>query len=260
MMRIVVYDGPSAPGDKPANLHRLERLAAAARRAGGDLLVLPQLFLTGSCNDRAAAMRLAEVSDGPAALAVAATARRERIAILCGYIELCTGQPWDAALLVDEQGCALLNYRRTHLLTKADSAIFGKGQWLSTAPLQGRKVALLTGADIEVPEPARALALAGAAILLLPALHPPTAALVTEALLPTRAYENGLVIAYANGHGDPDAPRSRIVGADGRVLAQAAAAGDLALADIPDSATGSSRLRGRRPRLYQRLALMAEEG
>lgn len=259
-MRIAVHDGASAPADKDANLAQLEATAARARAAGAELLVLPQLFLTGPCNTRTAALELAEASDGPAAHAVAAAARQHGLAILCGYVELCTRRPWDATLLVDRRGCAVLNYRRTHLHADTDAAAFAVGQWLSATPLGGGKVGLLIGADIEVPEPMRALALVGVGLVLLPALHGGALAGMVPALLATRAYENDCAVAYANGHPDPQAPRSRIVGPDGSVLAQAAGPGELAVATVPEAAARPERLRlGRHPRLYQRLALMAEE-
>jgi predicted amidohydrolase len=253
-MRIAVHHGAPLPSDVAGNLARIAALTAAAAGSGAQLLVLPQLFLAGPCPDEAAARAVAELSDGPAARRVAAIARERGIAILCGYLELCTGRLHDSALLVDAAGCALANYRRTHLLPGDVTAGLTRGQWLTVVPFAGRKLGILIGADIEAPEPARALALAGAEILLLPAHHGAGTEIVGTAVLPARAFENGLAIAYANADPSGQGPRSRLLGPDGSVAA--VAEHGLAVADLlaGPHAPALERLAARRPRLYQKLA------
>jgi predicted amidohydrolase len=118
--------------------------------------------------------------------------------------------------------------------------------------LAGAKLGLLLGADIEAPEPARALALAGTDALIVMAVHGRERALAGGPLLRTRAFENGCPLAYANGSPDPDGPPSCILGPDGGVLAEA---GDgLAVADLPPVVASPAARPCRRPRLYQKLA------
>ena len=162
-------------------------------------------------------------------------------------------------MFIDAAGCALANYRRTHLAQDEEVPGLAPGQWLSLVAFSGVKLGLLIGLDIMPPEPARALALAAAAVLLVAAAH--DAAAAPAALLATRAFENGCAVAYANGHGDPDAPASRILGPEGELLAIAEAG--LAIADVPlrrPPAT-ARRLVPRRPQLYRKLteALVATE-
>ena len=47
MRRIAVYQGSAVQRDKAANLQQIRRAAAAAGAMGADVLVLPELFLTG---------------------------------------------------------------------------------------------------------------------------------------------------------------------------------------------------------------------
>jgi predicted amidohydrolase len=253
-MRIAVHHGTTATAETAAALAAVEELARAAAGQGAELLVLPQRFLGGACRDAAAAREAAQLSDGPAARRLAAIARERRLAILCGYVELCTGQVHDSALLVDAGGCALANYRRSHLLPGPDAATFARGQWLTVAPLGGCRLGVLIGSDIEASEPARALALAGARVLLVAARHEADAAIVGAAVLPARAFETGCAIAYANAGAEAAAPRACLLGPDGAVLA--AAADGLAVADVPvePPAAATQRTLARRPRLYQKLA------
>ena len=253
-MRIAVHHGTTATAETAAALAAVEELARAAAGQGAELLVLPQRFLGGACRDAAAAREAAQLSDGPAARRLAAIARERRLAILCGYVELCTGQVHDSALLVDAGGCALANYRRSHLLPGPDAATFARGQWLTVAPLGGTKVGVLIGTDIEAPEPARALALAGTRVILVAARHEADAANVGAAVLQARAFETGCAIAYANAGSTATAPRACLVGPDGAVLAVAAEG--LAVADVPvePPEAATRRALARRPRLYQKLA------
>lgn len=251
-LRVAVAQGAA---DELGLEGRLERAAAFAARAaaeGADLLVLPQLFLGGPPDDRVGLGQRAEVSDGASARRLGEIAGAHKIALLCGYVELCTDRHYDAALLVDAHGRARASYRRTHLVPERDEPALTPGQWLTVATLGSFKLGLLIGTDIEGPEAARALALAGAHLLVVAARHGAQAGPIA-ALLPARAAENRCGLAYANGVVEPAAPPSCLIGPDGKVLAQATAG--LAVATLPtcDPAQALARDLTRRPRLYQRL-------
>lgn len=254
-MRVAVHHGVTVGVE--AALADLERRAAAAARAGADLLVLPQLFLGGRPADAPRARRQAGLSDGPAARRVGGIAREHGVALLCGYVEGCTGHCYDAALFVDPRGRALANYRRVHLAPETEGGMFAPGQWLTLVPFAGRRLGVLVGIDLDGPEQARALALAGAGVLLVAGGHGPEAAAVGAVVARARAVENGCALAFANGDPRPGAPPSCLVGPDGAVLASSppGAADGLAVADLPPAAADRALARdlGRRPRLYQRL-------
>jgi predicted amidohydrolase len=252
-MRVAVHHGAPDSGGVPAGLARVESIAAVAARRGAQLLVLPQLFLGGRPAESASARQGAELSDGPAPRRLGEIAATHALGLLCGYVELCGGRLHDAALFVDDRGIAIANYRRVHLVPDRDEPVFTHGQWLTVVPFHGLRLGLLIGADLDGPEQARSLALAGAAVLLVAGGHGPAAGAVGEALLRTRAAENGCALAFANGDPRPGAPASCVVGADGSVLATSS--DGLAVAEI--AACGSDRVLARdlarRPRLYQRL-------
>jgi 5-aminopentanamidase len=253
-LRVAVAGPVTSTCDGEVILAVVEAAAERATAAGAALLVLPQGFLTGGpAGGAASAEASAILSDGPAARALGAIARRRRLAVVCGYVERCSGHNHDAALFVDDAGCALANYRRTHLLPDDEALGLAQGHWMNLVAFGGCKLGLLLGADIEAPEPARALALAGAAVLLVPAAHGAAAAPVLATLLATRAFENGCAVAYANGHRDTAAPGSCIHGPGGELLAGDGAS--FAVADVPlvQPDTAARRLAARRPQLYQKL-------
>jgi len=131
------------------------------------------------------------------------------------------------------------------------------------AELAGFKIALLICYDIEFPEPARRLALAGADIILVPTAQMEPYEQVARFVIPARAYENQVYLAYANHAGNDDGLNyiglSSICGPNGAVLA-AAGTGEEMLYAVTDPAHHKSvrgadpLLSDRRPDLYQPLA------
>jgi len=238
-LRLAVLAGmETTAGDAVA---RLEGYLAEAADAHVDLLVAPQRLLGES----------PLLSDAPSLRAIAASAGRHGVAVVCGYLEHCTGRTHEAVQAMDGNGRALANYRQTHLGPGAIERGVSPGQWLTQVRIGTVGVGLLLGEDVLAPEPARALALAGTAILALPANLGSESAALMPSLLRARAFENGCAIAFANR---ADHPASMIIGPDGDVLAEALRG--LAVAEVPTSrpAEAARRLAARRPLLYQRLA------
>ena len=62
----------------------------------------------------------------------------------------------------------------------------------------GLKAALLICYDVEFPESVRALALAGAELVIVPTALMQPFDVVAKTIVPARAYENQLFVAYAN--------------------------------------------------------------
>ena len=118
-MRVALYQCPPLPLDVAGNLERLHRLAHEA--SGADLLVLPEMFLTGYNIGAEAVGALAEAQDGESARTIAELARSAGLAILYGYPErAANGQIYNAVQLIDAHGQRLCNYRKTHLFGDLD--------------------------------------------------------------------------------------------------------------------------------------------
>lgn len=167
-MRVALYQCPPLPLDVAGNLQRLQNIAMEASDA--DLLVLPEMYLSGYNIGPEAVGALAEAQDGPSAEHIAAIARAAGTAIVYGYAERAEdGQIYNAIQLIDAQGQRLCNYRKTHLFGDLDRSMFSAGaDQFPLVELNGWKLGFLICYDIEFPENARRLALGGAELILVP--------------------------------------------------------------------------------------------
>jgi predicted amidohydrolase len=246
-MRLALYQCPPLPLDIEANLQRLARQAELAAAAGAQLLVCPEMFLSGYNIGAAAVARLAEPAHGPSALRVAELARQHGLAILYGYPERgADGRLFNAVQLIDRHGQALCNYRKTHLFGELDRSMFSPGDTpCAVVELDGWAVAMLICYDLEFPENTRQLALGGAELILVPTANMVPFQFIGEVTVRSRAFENQCSLAYANYCGtEGDIAYfglSSVCAADGTVLARADGAEALLLADLDRKADSASR-------------------
>ncbi|EPL15368.1 carbon-nitrogen hydrolase family protein [Pseudomonas sp. CF161] len=224
-MRVALYQCPPLPLDVAGNLQRLQNIAMEASDA--DLLVLPEMYLSGYNIGPEAVGALAEAQDGPSAEHIAAIARAAGTAIVYGYAERAEdGQIYNAIQLIDAQGQRLCNYRKTHLFGDLDRSMFSAGaDQFPLVELNGWKLGFLICYDIEFPENARRLALAGAELILVPTANMRPYEFVAEVTVRSRAFENQCYVAYANYCGNEDEIHycglSSIAAPDGTLSAQA---------------------------------------
>ena len=258
-MRLAVYQGPGISGDVPANLATVRRVAAEAAGRGARLVVFPELFVTGyGLGPRL--RELAEPRAGPSVAEVSRAAAAAGVAILVGFCERADEGLFNGAALVERDGRLLAVHRKCHLYGATERAVFAPGGALTMAELDGLRLGVLVCYDFEFPEAARALALAGAELIAVPTALMAPHDVVARALVPTRAAENQIFVAYANRTGREGDLRyvgqSCIVGPDGADLARAGREGEtLLLADLDVAAIARAReiywyLRDRRPDLY----------
>jgi len=250
---------PQAEGISAA----LRNLNDAVRTAGGhvcDLLITPEMFLTGYAIGADAVKSAALTLDGPTMQEVSDIAKRWGVGILVGFPERDGDTIYNSVRLFDRTGAHVALYRKTHLWGEIDRAQFTQGEALSEViEFQGWKVALAICYDIEFPEVARAAALAGAEAILVPtaAMKPYTT--VATQMIPTRAEENEIVVAYANYIGFEKGiayfGHSTVAGPDGKVIASAEEEDMLVLAQLDKKALHDRRaailhIRDRRADLY----------
>ncbi|PWJ07199.1 carbon-nitrogen hydrolase [Streptomyces sp. NWU49] len=244
-MRTALLQSSGRPGSVVENLKVLDEAAGRAAAAGAGLLVTSEMFLTGyAIGDDIA--RLAEPADGDAADAVAETAARHGLAVAYAYPERAGDAVFNSVQLVCADGTRLANYRKTHLFGRFEHDHFTPGDRpVVQAELNGLTVGLLICYDVEFPENARAHALAGTDLLLVPTalMHP--FPFVAESVVPVRAFENQMYVAYVNRVGREGefefVGLSTLAGPDGIARARAGRAEELVLADADPVFLAASR-------------------
>lgn len=243
-MRVAIHQGP----------------LDALRQVDADLLVTAEMSTTGY-HIGARTHELAEPADGPMAARMSALARQLGTALVYGYPETDGEHVYNSVQLVDATGRRLANYRKTHLFGDLDQAWFTAGdEPVVQADVAGVRVGLLICYDVEFPELVRAHALVGTELLVVPTALMSPYELVADTLVPARAYESQLFVAYAN-RCDVEQEltycgRSCVVAPTGEVLTRAGAAPALITAEVTRDALTASRLENthladRRPELYR---------
>ncbi|HUF56607.1 MAG TPA: nitrilase-related carbon-nitrogen hydrolase [Thermohalobaculum sp.] len=249
-------DGPAVTGPAPLRLalwqpeardetpaERLARLdaAMAALDGGADLVLTPELFLTGYNAGAAAA---AERPYGPSARAAAAIARRHRTALVLGYPERADDGVAISALCLGPGGETLADYAKRRLMSDDERAAFRPGSVPGLIEVAGWRVGLLICWEVVVPEDVRALARAGAGAVVVPTALRRQRAVVARAVVPARAFENGVAVALANHagrEGDWDyLGESVVCGPDGRDLARGGAGEEMVLAAVDPGAPAAA--------------------
>lgn len=165
--------------------------------------------------------------------------------------------------LIDAQGERLANYRKSHLFGDLDHAMFSAGDAaLPIVELNGWKLGLLICYDLEFPENARRLALAGAELILVPTANMQPYEFIADVTVRARAIENQCFVAYANycGHegelqycgqssiAAPNGSRPALAGLD-----EALIVAELDRQLMDDSRAAYNYLHDRRPELYDDL-------
>jgi len=258
-----------ATGDCAANIATAVALADEAAASGARLVALPEYLDYRGPDDgfRASARTI----PGPHTDPFAEVARRRDAWILVGStVETSPDpdRPFNTSTLIAPDGSIAARYRKVHLFDVAvdagpvdtESARVTAGDTLVTADVDGATVGLSICYDLRFPELYRALALAGAEILTVPAnFTERTGRDHWEVLLRARAIENGAyVLAPSQIGGPPGQPafgRSMVIDPWGTVIAQASDQVGIIRADVETDRVAAVRrqipvLANRRPEAY----------
>lgn len=278
-MRIAFFQGAGESGEPQANLRIARNRAMEAAGKGASLLVFPEMFVTGYNLGQAIA-NLAQPARGAYGQALAAAARESGVTIVAGYPELHGQTVYNAALVVTPENGVIASARKAHLFGALDRDAFSPADDLTivrlkldapdSAPEAGRaasagqtlNVGLCVCYDIEFPETARTLTLAGAQLILTPTAIMEPYDFVPRQVLPVRAWENGVFIAYVNRVGREGelvyCGQSVVVDPLGRELVRAERREealhvvDLDLGLLQEAQRFNPYLADRRPTLYDR--------
>ncbi len=260
MVLLALMQAKAVVLDTQANCAAVDEAARSAAASGAQLLLTPELFPVGYAPRRLRA----DLDPGslPAIRqALAGIARRHRIALVYSLPSVSAEGEWQiTATLLAEDGEELLSYAKVHLFGPDEQAVFTAADAApGVVDFHGIRTALAICYDIEFPETARAAAVRGADLLLVPTALGPGFDAVPQVLVRARALENQMTVAYANHTGSEDGidfPGGSVIASpDGSLLAAAGSGAELLLAEVPASVPAGdvpvSYLRDRRPGTYR---------
>ena len=154
-------------GDVEGNRAEAVRWATDAAQRGAGLIVLPELASSGYVfADEDEASRTAEPVDGPAVTALHEVCARHGCHIAVGLNERDGECRHNSAVLIGPGG-PLATYRKLHLFYN-EKSWFEAGAELPIVDTPIGRIGMIICFDLWFPEPARALALAGADIIAVP--------------------------------------------------------------------------------------------
>lgn len=218
------------------NLERVrERLREAARR-GARLVVFPECALTGYCfTSKAEAWPHAEPLPGPSGDAIAEECARLGAFAVVGLLERDGDRLFNALLLAGPSG-PIATYRKIHVPFMGIDRFATPGDRpFAVHDLGGLRLGMSICYDGSFPESARCLTVLGADLIVLPT-NWPTGASTTVRFAEARALENHVYYAAVNRVGEERGHRfigkSRIVGYEGELLAEAKEAEEILIATI----------------------------
>ncbi len=181
------------------------------------------------------------------------------VGILYGYPEKVnkTAQGsiyYNSAQLINNSGQSILNHRKVHLwIDHGWEKVFTPAERFSeVVDFCGFKIGVLICFDVEFPESVRTLVLGGGANLILV----PTAVCdnsmrqLCRYIIPARAYENKVSVAYVNNAGYEFDGCSVCCGEDGDAIVAAGEGEEFLLANVVASGIEGNHVRNRRPELY----------
>jgi predicted amidohydrolase len=219
-MRVALCQLPVSP-DPGVNLGRVREALSGAAGRGADLAVFPEATQARFGSDLRA---IAEPLDGPFGAGLAEAARASGVALVAGVFEPAPGgRVYNTAVAYDAAGTRVAAYRKIHLydaLGERESAVVAPGSEPVVTDLAGVRVGIMTCYDVRFPELARALAVRGAELIVIPAAW--AAGLFKEehwvTLVRARAIENTVWVAAAGQVPDHSAPPTRAPTGVGRSM------------------------------------------
>ena len=223
---LLAQTGPKV-GNKERNLKQITEQASKARRKNIDLLIFPELHLTGySMRDEVS--HLAEPIPGPSTKKVEALAREHSVHVVFGMPEESEvkGVIHNTAVLVGPKGF-IGKYRKIHLPTHSvfeERRYYRPGREAAVFKTDLGTIGLNICYDLYFPELTRLQALKGAELVVCISASPGLRRRFFEGFCLSRAMENAIYLAYVNRVGVEEGLQfwggSRVVAPNGSVLAQ----------------------------------------
>lgn len=241
---VVVAQSPAELVGPQERLNWLESALGSVSTKPADLIVLPELFLTGyNVGDQIAEWAIGR--DSALFQRITGMAKAGGLAIHFSYAELDGQDVFNAAACIDKHGRLIGSHRKLLLPPGFEGNHFSGGSACQTFRLGDFTVATLICYDAEFPENFRQVS--DAELVLVPTALAVQWEVVAHRVIPARAFENGVYVCYANhcGHenGIDYLGSSCIVGPDGKDMARAGAKEELIFGHLKRDRVTAARQR-----------------
>lgn len=260
-------------GNKPANIKKIEKTVARAKKQKADLVIFPELSLTGYVlKDQL--YELAEPIPGSSTKIIEDIAKKAKLHLVFGMPELSEKTQatlYNTAVLVGPEGF-IGKYRKMYLPNHSvfeEKRYFRGGYETAAFDTDLGKIGLTICYDMFFPEVSRLTRLKGAQVIVCISASPAVRRAFFETLTAARAIENTAFLIYVNLVGIENGLQfwggSRLVGPQGKVLVKAKydeedfVMGEVNYADITPIETFVPALRDLRPELFDKLKEAAEK-
>ncbi|MBE0511763.1 carbon-nitrogen hydrolase family protein [Candidatus Bathyarchaeota archaeon] len=260
-------------GDKKHNIDVMKNNIKRAKEKGANLVIFPELSLTGYLN-RDLAYELAEPVPGPSIYSLEEIAKKENIHIVFGMpeqSEKAHAVLYNTAVLLGPDGL-IGKYRKMHLPTHSvfeEKRYFRLGYETPVFETEIGKMGLTICYDMFFPEISRLLRLKGSQLIICISASPAVRSRFFEVFTAARALENTVFLAYVNLVGVENGLQfwggSRTIAPDGSILAKAKydeedlVIGTIDYADLERAEAFVPTLRDLRPELFNFLREQAEK-
>jgi predicted amidohydrolase len=259
--------------NKSKNLEKIEELTLKAKEQGADLIVFPEMCLTGYVIlDQV--YELAETIPGPSTIKMEALAKKTGMHIIFGMPELSEKTQatlFNTAVFIGPKGL-IGKYRKMHLPTHSvfeEKRYFRPGYEPGVFQTDIGNIGLSICYDVFFPEVYRLMRLKGAQLLICISASPALRRGYFEILTSARALENTAFLVYVNLAGIEDGLQfwggSRLIGATGDFLAKARydeedfVVCEIDFNDLKAAETFIPTLRDLRPELFDKLKQYSED-
>jgi predicted amidohydrolase len=204
-MKLALISARPTIANKTKNIQIMERYI---KKTKADIYIFGEYFLTGDrCKDEF--RELAEPLTGPSLQHLKKIAAQKHCYLIFGMPlkdEQVEGLIYNAAILIHPNG-TVNAYKKWFLPTAGpfeEKIFFDQGEELPVFTTNHGKLGLLICYDINFPELAKALTLQGAEVLICISASPSITKKYFETLLPARALENTVFVAFVNLAGNQE--------------------------------------------------------
>jgi len=204
-MKLALISGRPSIANKTKNIQIMENFM---KKIKADLYIFGEYFLSGDrCKDEF--RDLAELINGPSIRHLQTVAKNKHCHIVFGMPLLddeVKGLIYNASVLIHPDG-KVDTYKKWFLPNAGpfeEKIFFDQGEELPVFTTSFGKIGMLICYDLNFPELAKALTLQGAELLICISASPSVTRPYFETLLPARALENTVFVAYANLAGNQE--------------------------------------------------------